>query len=236
MKKILNKIFNLIINDNEKEYFLFHKDRYQKMLFLISRLTKKNCNILDAGCGFCNLLVGCHFLGESNLYGIDNFKSSNVFENKIKNLKINYKYCDFFKDNIPYSNEYFDLIIFSEVIEHFNFYPQRFMSELYRILKPGGKIIITTPNLVRLNNRIKMLIGKSTNYDIKINSDLGAHYREYTAKEIEYLAQRSGFNNIKITYEHFNYPNVNYFVNYLNVLIGFFISTIRSNLVIICEK
>lgn len=74
-------------------------------------------------------------------------------------------------------------------------------------MKTDGRLIITTPNLVRLNNRIKLLIGKSINYDISINYEYGAHYREYTASEIIYLLETSGFKKIK------------YYLEILNILI-----------------
>ena len=46
---------------------------------------------------------------------------------------------------LPLLNDYADRIIFVEVIEHLE-RPQQFLSELYRILKPGGQVFITTPN------------------------------------------------------------------------------------------
>jgi 2-polyprenyl-3-methyl-5-hydroxy-6-metoxy-1,4-benzoquinol methylase len=49
--------------------------------------------------------------------------------------------------NIPLSDNDFDIVISSEVIEHVPD-PLRAMQELYRVLKPGGIMILTTPNKI----------------------------------------------------------------------------------------
>jgi SAM-dependent methyltransferase len=46
---------------------------------------------------------------------------------------------------LPFPDQSFDLVWSSEVIEHLDS-PQKIMTELKRILKPGGQIILTTPN------------------------------------------------------------------------------------------
>lgn len=45
-----------------------------------------------------------------------------------------------------FPDDSFDLVLFSEIIEHITFNPVRFWSEIYRLLRPGGRIIVTTPN------------------------------------------------------------------------------------------
>lgn len=51
-------------------------------------------------------------------------------------------------DNIlSFSDASFDAVLFFETLEHFP-EPARLVSELYRVLRPGGKMILTTPNLL----------------------------------------------------------------------------------------
>jgi SAM-dependent methyltransferase len=59
---------------------------------------------------------------------------------------------------LPFPDETFDLVIFAEVIEHLT-YPQIMVSELARVLKPGGALVLTTPNIFSLGNRLATLLG-----------------------------------------------------------------------------
>ena len=87
-----------------------------------------------------------------------------------------------------------------------------------------------------MNNRIKLFFGKSINYNIERNYDSEVHFREYTAREIKYLAKEAGFQKIDIRYRHFSYPNVNNLVNLANQLVGFFLPSTKSNIIVIAEK
>ncbi len=48
---------------------------------------------------------------------------------------------------IPYADCTFDIVVSSEVIEHVP-NPFKALSELYRVLKPGGILVVTTPNKI----------------------------------------------------------------------------------------
>ncbi|MDH7514990.1 MAG: class I SAM-dependent methyltransferase [Bacteroidota bacterium] len=61
-------------------------------------------------------------------------------------------------NHLPFENGTFDLALFTEVIEHLTF-PQVMVSELARILKPAGILVITTPNIFSLGNRLATLLG-----------------------------------------------------------------------------
>lgn len=68
------------------------------------------------------------------------------------------------------SNDEFDLVIAFQVIEHIK-NDSDFLQEIHRVLKPGGKALITTPN-------IKMTLTRNP-----------WHIREYTAEELKKLAE-----------------------------------------------
>jgi len=56
-----------------------------------------------------------------------------------------------------------DIIIAGEIIEHiYNTY--KFLEECSRIIKKGGFLILTTPNLCSFKNRLKVLFGKLPEY------------------------------------------------------------------------
>jgi 2-polyprenyl-3-methyl-5-hydroxy-6-metoxy-1,4-benzoquinol methylase len=75
-----------------------------------------------------------------------------------RSVGIDAKFCDLNKDQIPFEDGKFDLIFAGEVIEHL-IDTDGFLRELKRCLKKGGKLILTTPNLVSFENRIRVILG-----------------------------------------------------------------------------
>ena len=103
------------------------------------------------------------------------------------------------KDIYPYSGATFDTILCCELIEHLFGDPMHLMSEVNRILKPGGHFVLTTPNVVSYR-AISAILGSYhpgffTNY-IKPNPDGvtdARHNREYAPNEVQHLLTNSGF-------------------------------------------
>src|SRR2546422_259546 len=60
-------------------------------------------------------------------------------------------------DALPYPDAAFDLVTCTEVIEHLEHYRQT-IREIFRILKPGGLFVLTTPNVLNLRSRIRYLL------------------------------------------------------------------------------
>tara|TARA_B100001123_G_scaffold243538_2_gene272252 strand:- start:158 stop:925 length:768 start_codon:yes stop_codon:yes gene_type:complete len=63
---------------------------------------------------------------------------------------------DIDREPLPYSDNTFDLITITEVIEHVRDFRKVF-EEIFRCLKPGGGVVITTPNTINLSSRIRFL-------------------------------------------------------------------------------
>lgn len=93
----------------------------------------------------------------------------------------------------------FDVVLFTEIIEHITFNPVRFWSEIYRIVRPGGRIVITTPNYYSPHARawslrrfVKGLGGGVTVDDILTQHTHAHHWKEFSAKElVHYFARLS---------------------------------------------
>lgn len=116
-----------------------------KYIERILRKVPKEAKILDAGCGQGLLVQEFHQRGYDTM-GIDAFYSSELVkkDNILRNK---------FKDNT------FDVILCLDVIEHFQLEEQeKLIKELTRIIKPGGKIIWSIPNLAHLSSRLWFLL------------------------------------------------------------------------------
>ena len=57
---------------------------------------------------------------------------------------------------LPYADATFDVVTATEVIEHLEDYRQ-VLRDIYRVLKPGGVCILSTPNILNLNSRLRFL-------------------------------------------------------------------------------
>ncbi|HUW97889.1 MAG TPA: class I SAM-dependent methyltransferase [Acidiferrobacter sp.] len=58
---------------------------------------------------------------------------------------------------LPYQDSTFDLVTSTEVIEHLEHYRYT-LREMFRVLKPGGTLVLTTPNILNLKSRIRFLV------------------------------------------------------------------------------
>ena len=99
-------------------------------------------------------------------------------------------------ESLPLEKE-FDIVIASQVIEHL-WNTDGFVEEMYRVLKPGGYAIISTPNLASWHNLVYLLLGKQP--DVATVSDelypwkeKPGHRRVFTATELIKLLKFHGF-------------------------------------------
>ena len=101
---------------------------------------------------------------------------------------------------LPFKDSEFDLIWHFDVIEHVE-KPFMFLSEQYRLLKPGGYLLFNTPNLLRLTNMMKLFVGR-LKFPEKIGytEEIGdyIHIQEYTEWNLENLIKEVGFSNYVI--------------------------------------
>jgi SAM-dependent methyltransferase len=94
----------------------------------------------------------------------------------------------------------FDLVIASEVIEHVA-HGDRFVGHLARFVRPGGRLLITTPNGEYFRSRLpthSQIRDFSALEAEQFKPDSDGHLYLYTVEEISELLQKSGFSDIEI--------------------------------------
>lgn len=102
-------------------------------------------------------------------------------------------------DNLPFENDFFDLVLFSEVMEHMVYDPQVYLRKFLKVLKPNGYLLVTTPNAVHLKHRLMLLCGKSQYFPLFQfdGSIYHRHNREFTLSELKEVLQKAKFNVIE---------------------------------------
>jgi glycosyltransferase involved in cell wall biosynthesis/SAM-dependent methyltransferase len=107
------------------------------------------------------------------------------------------------QDPFPYPDGWFATVLCCELLEHLARDPMHMMVEINRVLRPGGHLLLTTPNIASLRSIAAILQGYHpglfTHY---VHPDKAAmeprHYREYTPTEIRRLLEDAGFTVIKL--------------------------------------
>lgn len=135
---------------------------------------KKGDELLDVGCGRGDFLRGFKDLGLV-AQGLDIEKShSPILED------IELRCANFESEPFPFDSDMFDVVFSKSVIEHL-FNPENFMRESYRVLKPGGRIILMTPDWIS---------------QMKIFFDDHTHRQPYTVASVKDILNIFGFREV----------------------------------------
>jgi len=166
------------------DFSIDHRERLEKL-----KQFRKTGKLLDVGCSTGAFLVAARNDGW-DVYGCEISKYSSQYAQEEKGLNVftgeltqaNYKEADF------------DVITFWAVLEHV---PNIFgyLSETYRILRPGGAVAISVPNWRSLSI---ILLGPKYRYITH------THLFYFTPRSISYLLKKIGFCKIEVQTKGFN--------------------------------
>lgn len=122
------------------------------------------------------------------------------------------------RDVFPYADASFDTVLCCELIEHLFADPMHMMSEINRILKPGGHLLLTTPNLGSMRAVSAILLGYHPSFfpayirpRAEGEETEARHNREYVPMEVQHLLTDSGFEIVRLeTGEFLDEPHPEY--------------------------
>ncbi|MBW3015173.1 class I SAM-dependent methyltransferase [Candidatus Woesearchaeota archaeon] len=153
----------------------------------ISGLNRQS-NVLDVGCGYGEFMELYREFGFQQVYGLDiDHKSI-----RVKNAVVASA------ENIPFKNNYFDIINCIDVVEHTS-NDIKSVSEIFRILKRKGILVLSVPsiNYPFLFDPINKILN-IFNIHIPIGIWAWGHRRLYSKKEILKLLKSNGFKILKV--------------------------------------
>jgi SAM-dependent methyltransferase len=97
------------------------------------------------------------------------------------------------QETFPYPDSTYDIVLFCEIIEHLLMDPMCALREIHRVLRPGGRVVVTTPNVARLENVLRLVGGVNIYDPYTAATPYGRHNREYTMDELVQLLSFAGF-------------------------------------------
>ena len=189
-----------ILVDVENSYYGQQSDHLLK-----TYLDKGDKKMLEVGCGTGRWLIYFHKVFGYEVYGIDNSPVACKVSRRnleLANVPGSIICTDIFENRV--GKEMFDVIMSSGVIEHFS-QPFSVLEKMVELLKPGGKLITSVPNMDCLIRHFQKIFDRE-DYDrhqrISIK-DLRTFYKQLDLKiiEVDYYCT---FNLLSINYSKFN--------------------------------
>jgi SAM-dependent methyltransferase len=157
---------------------------------------------LEVGSAYAYLLFSAAALmPQIQWTGVDHpgrsYRHADAYEKAYREYNCRFAAADICKEPLPFADGRFAVVTFSEVLEHLPVERVNFvLSELARVIRPSGVLLASSPNQASLENRIKLLKGKSIlEMPNKTESAGGVfgHIRLYTPAEIKSAVSKLGF-------------------------------------------
>ena len=174
-------------------YAAFHAPRFS---FLIKQLNMylpdNDVKILDVGVSPFTRLLNENFQCELDILGFPGVRAPDCTN------YIGFDLNDCFRKDLWPETQSYDVIVFTEVLEHLYTPPDIVFDFLSARLKPSGKLIVQTPNAAALLKRGKLLLGIHPYEQIRADRRNPGHFREYTMSELIHYARQSELNLIAL--------------------------------------
>jgi SAM-dependent methyltransferase len=186
------------------DYLKVHMKRFAETIGLLQPIIRPAMRIVDLG-SYGSLVPALRdLLGATDITLTEPFQerkpaSENSFLQNARNGVRYPVHVDRFdiEGPFPYEDGRFDVVIFTEVLEHLSRDPLQTMSEINRITKPEGYLLLSTPNCASVRSVLRILRGGNPNiypvYQRCPSTD--RHNHEYVPWEVRELLRLCGFTN-----------------------------------------
>jgi SAM-dependent methyltransferase len=180
-------------------YVREHRSRFAADLRLIERYVARGASLLEYGAIPLVTTAALASLGY-DVRALDVRPAR--FARSIEALGLDVACCDIETAPAPFASASFDAVLFNELLEHLRINPVFTLREARRLLRPRGRLLLSTPNLRSFRGLANLLFagraltasgGVYEQYEKLETLGHMGHVREYTAREVGELLSRCGF-------------------------------------------
>lgn len=110
-------------------------------------------------------------------------------------------------EKLPLAENWADVVIMMEVLEHFAIDPMHALWEANRVLKTGGRLILSTPNGAAWQYARRILCGQAAWGGMEFTGfSTNRHNRLYDAMELVTLLEQAGFATVRCDSKDYGHP------------------------------
>lgn len=157
---------------------------------------------LEVGSGYCFVIFPmARFFPRIHWSAVDHpgraFLKQPEFQRAFREYNCEFVGLDLTREPLPFPSGHFQIVTFSEVLEHLPVERVNFvLSEIARVIRPGGVLLASSPNQASLENRLRLLKGKSIlamPEELPESGGIFGHIRLYTPAEMNGAMSKLGF-------------------------------------------
>ncbi len=151
------------LSELSERYRQFHEDREkhadfvyvpERVPYFVAAVGGPGQRVLDIGCRAGALSQ--HFLAGNEVTGMDVDEEA-LGHASARGLQTVWGDVE---EPLPFEDGSFDAVVVGEILEHVRF-PDEVVGEIGRVLRPDGVVVGSVPNVYRLKNRLKFLVGRA---------------------------------------------------------------------------
>lgn len=227
--------------DIDDDYHKVHERRFARTLQVLIEQEPQG-RLLELGCSSVLPLSLIELVPELEIHVTDFDLSKSqqhklIVQSNFKSAEFQAYSVDLEKTPLPCPDESFDYVLCCEVLEHMEVDPMFMLSEVNRVLKPGGVLIITTPNVASSWGITKILQGYEPYFYMqyqKTGTGYHRHNYEYSVHSLKSVLSSAGFEGSIWTENIFENPAVSVIKQLLEA--GFLLHNLGDNLFAVAKK